>query len=73
MADSLGSATMEIVRLPNGRYTVKTIGASTMDDDAGEFATQAEAEDWMFDRAQEREAEFNDIDVIKPGSGQGIA
>jgi hypothetical protein len=44
-----------------------------MDDDAGEFATQAEAEDWMFDRAQEREAEFNDIDVIKPGSGQGIA
>jgi hypothetical protein len=73
MADSLGSATLEVVRLPNGRFTVKTIGASAIEEDAGEFATVAEAEDWMFDRAQERDAEFNDTDVIKPGSGQGIS
>jgi hypothetical protein len=69
---------MEIVRLPNGHYNVRTVGASTLaeaggDEDTGEFATLAEAEDWMFDRAQERDAEFTDIDVIKPGSGQGIS
>ncbi len=73
MADSLGSATMEVVRLPNGRYTVKTIGASTLDEDAGEFASEAEAEEWMFARSEQRDAVLNDMDIIKPGSGQGIS
>ena len=66
------SETLETVKLANGRYTVWAVGEAVPDDEAGEFETLAEAEDWMFQRTQELDAQDSDMDVLKPGQGQGL-
>jgi hypothetical protein len=71
MADTTGSANLEIVQLANGRFSVLPEGETAPADAEGEFATQAEAEDWMYRRAQEAD-EANDLGILTPGGGQGV-
>ncbi len=66
------SEMLGVVKLANGRYAVRAVGETVPDDEAGEFGTLAEAEDWMFQRTQELDAGASDMDVMKPGQGQGI-
>ncbi len=66
------SEMLEVVKLDNGRYAVQAVGETVPNDEAGEFETLAEAEDWMFQRTQEMDAQASDMDVLKPGQGQGL-
>ena len=66
------SEMLEVVKLANGRYAVQAVGETVPEDEAGEFETLAEAEDWMFQRTQELDARDSDMDVLKPGQGQGL-
>ena len=70
--DTSQSALLEVVKLANGRYTVRAVGETSPDNDAGEFATQAGAEAWMFERTQVLDGRSNDLGVLKPGQGQGL-
>ena len=72
MADTSQSVMLQIVALPNGRYSVIGIGETTMDNDEGAFATREEADDWMFRRSQMLEAQANELDIMKPADGQGL-
>ncbi len=72
MSDTSQSVMLQIVALPNGRYSVIGIGETAMDNDEGAFATRDEAEDWMFRRTQMLDAQANELDIIVPGSGQAL-
>ena len=72
MSDTSQSVMLQIVALPNGRYSVIGIGETTMDNDEGAFATRQEAEDWMFRRTQMLDAQANEPDIIIPGNGQAL-
>jgi hypothetical protein len=63
---------VEAVQLSNGRYGVQAIGADGPDDSAGEFDTEAEAVEWIFNRAQRLSALRDDSPILTPGSGQGL-
>jgi hypothetical protein len=65
--------TLEVVSLPNGRFAVRSVGGDLVDGIAGEFATRAEAEAWIFDRAMVEDEDMLATDVIKPGDGQNFA
>ncbi len=60
-----------IAAAENGRFAIRAIGASTMDAQ-DEFTTRQEAEEAMFRRMESADTLANDLDVIKPGQGQGI-
>ena len=64
---------VEIVSLPNGRFTIQPVGEGVSPNDKGEFDTLPEAENALFLRAQRSDANANDLHVLKPGQGQGIA
>ena len=72
MVDTSESVKLEIVRLANGRFSVVPEGEAALPEADGEFATQQEAEDWMFQRTQQLDARANDLGVITPGGGQGV-
>lgn len=63
--------TLEVVDLPNGKFGVQAIGADEPFADSGEFDTRNEAEEWMFLRLERMQLR-DDMDVLKPGSGQGL-
>jgi predicted transcriptional regulator len=65
--------TMEVVRLANGRFGVREIGAGTIDAIAGEFATEREADAWVLRRSMLSDEANFETDIIKPGGGQGVA
>ncbi len=70
MVDTTDSAKLAIVQLANGRFAVVTEGAPLPED--GDFETQAEAEDWMYGRTTEMDAQANDLGILTPGGGQGV-
>ncbi len=70
--DTSQSVLLQITALPNGRYAVHGAGETIPDNTEGEFATQQEAEDWMFQRTQQLDARANDLDILKPAGGQGL-
>ena len=72
MVDTSESVKFEIVRLANGRFSVVPEGAAALPEAEGEFATEQEAEEWMFRRTQELDARANDYGVLTPGGGQGL-
>ncbi len=63
---------MEFVKLADGRFGIQAVGETEPDQDIGPFDTQAEAEAWLFDRAERLEAQRDEPPVLKPGFGQGI-
>ena len=63
--------TLEIVDLPGGRFGVQAIGEDSPYDDSGEFDTRTEAEEWIFNRA-EQASQQDDPHTLTPGSGQGL-
>ena len=72
MADTSQSVMLQIVALPNGRFSVIGIGETTMENDEGAFATREAAEEWMFRRSQMLDAHANELDIMKPADGQGL-
>jgi hypothetical protein len=66
------SSTFEVVQCADGRYSVREVGSTSVDDDAPVFDTEMEAENWLFDRNLRLDADLNDLHVIKPGGGQGL-
>ncbi len=72
MVDTSSSAKLQIMQLPNGRFSVLPEGEAVTANESGEFATQAEAEAWMYQRTQEMDAEANDLGILTPGGGQGV-
>ena len=63
--------TMEVVELAGGRYGVQAIGAGGPDEDAGTFDTREEAEEWIFNRAEQLSLR-DEPQPLRPGSGQGL-
>ena len=70
MVDTTDSAKLTIVQLANGRFAAVTEGAPIPED--GDFATQAEAEAWVYGRTTQMDARENDLGLLMPDSGQGI-
>jgi hypothetical protein len=62
---------LEVVELANGRFGVQAIGESVPFEDAGEFDTRTEAEEWMFNRSEALSLR-DDPHTLTPGSGQGL-
>jgi hypothetical protein len=63
--------TLEVVELADGRFGVQAIGEDVLFEEAGAFDSREEAEEWIFNRAEQ--LSLNDEpDPIIPGSGQGI-
>lgn len=72
MVNTSDSVNMEVVKLANGRFSVVPEGEAVLPDADGEFETQQEAQDWMFRRTQELDANANDLGILTPGGGQGV-
>ena len=70
--DTSQSVMLQVVALPNGRYAVHGIGETIQDNEEGDFATEQEAEEWMFRRSQMLDFNANQLDVMKPADGQGL-
>ncbi len=66
------STMLEVVALPNGRFSVVAVGETAPDNDEGAFATRDEAEEWMFRRAQMLDSQANEPGILKPADGQGV-
>lgn len=63
-------AIMQVIQLQNGSYAVKSIGGSTLNTILGQFATRAEAEEWMMRHTVLSRAGSG---LIHPGDGQAVA
>ena len=61
---------MEVVRQEDGRFAVCSMGDRSLDPVLGVFDTQEEADEWMLN--QTLLGEGSDLDVQKPGGGQGL-
>ncbi len=62
--------TLEVVEGADGRFSIQAIGEDEPFEDAGEFATRAEAEEWIFNRSEQLSLR-EDPHTLTPGSGQG--
>jgi hypothetical protein len=63
--------TMEVVALADGRFGVQALGGRVMQEDVGPFDTRVEAEEWIFNRAEQLSLN-DDSPTLRPGSGQGL-
>ena len=63
--------TLEVVELGNGRFGVQAIGDISAFGDTGEFDTREEAEEWIFNRAEQLSL-HDDPHPLIPGTGQGL-
>jgi hypothetical protein len=62
---------MEVVERTDGKFVVRAIGGSRLEDDSEPFATREEADEWMLDRA-ERLSLNEGPHTLRPGGGQGL-
>ncbi len=63
--------TLEVVERPDGRFGIQAVGATVLFEDAGEFDTRAEAEEWIFNRSEQLSLR-DDPHTLIPGTGQGL-
>jgi hypothetical protein len=63
--------TLEVIQLANGNFGVQAVGEATLVAEAGAFATRVEAEEWIFERAEQLSLN-EDPHTLTPGSGQGL-
>jgi hypothetical protein len=63
--------TLEVIELANGRFGVQAVGEATLFEEADEFDTRLEAEEWIFGRAEQLSLR-DDPHTLTPGSGQGL-
>jgi hypothetical protein len=63
--------TLEIIEIGDGRFGIQAIGESEPFEDAGEFETRAEAEEWIFNRSEQLSVR-EDPHTLIPGTGQGL-
>jgi hypothetical protein len=61
---------LEAIELPNGKFGIQAVGEPTLFEDAGEFDSRDEAEDWIFNRVEQLSL-HDDPHTLTPGSGQG--
>ena len=63
-------AVLQVTQLQNGHYAVRSIGGSTLNVILAEFATLAEAEEWMMRRSLRSSAATA---IMRPGDGSAVA
>ena len=63
-------AVMQVTKLHNGNFAVRSIGGVTLNTTLAEFATEAEAEEWMMRRSLSAQTETR---IMRPGDGAGVA
>lgn len=63
--------TLEVVEIADGRFGVQAIGEADSFEDAGEFETRAEAEEWIFNRSEQASL-HDDPHTLIPGTGEGL-
>jgi hypothetical protein len=62
---------MEVVALADGRFGVQALDGREIGDDVGPFDTRVEAEEWIFNRAEQTSLDAEPHEM-RPGSGQGL-
>jgi hypothetical protein len=65
-------ATLEVVQLTDGRYTVRELGSDALIDGTPIFDSLTEAEEWLFLRNQALDDDSSELHTLKPGGGQGV-
>ena len=63
-------AVLQVTKLRNGNFSVRSIGGVTLNAILAEFATEAEAEEWMMRRSLSAQAATR---IMRPGDGAGVA
>ena len=64
------NAVLQVTRLPNDTFAVRSIGGGTLNATLAEFATQAEAEEWMLRRSFSAQPNAR---VMRPGDGEAVS
>jgi hypothetical protein len=72
MTFSTHPSSLEIVATETGRYSVREIGSTTLNEDAPVFDSLIEAENWLFDEIQQLDDDSSALHTIKPGGGQAV-
>ncbi len=68
MEEMWDGQSLEVVQLADGGFTIRRVGGVEVEADEDIFATQAEAEAALFERAGQVQAPG----IMKPGFGQGL-
>ena len=63
-------AVLQVTRLQNGNFAVRSIGGTTLNATLAEFATQAEADEWMLRRNL---SSSTSSPIMRPGDGERIS
>ena len=63
-------AVLQVSRLQNGNFAVRSIGGQTLNTTLAEFATQAEADEWMLRRNLSSQTSSP---IMRPGDGERIS
>ena len=63
-------AVLQVTQLQNGNFAVRSIGGATLNTTLAEFATEAEAEEWML---RQRFTSHGSGPIMKPGDGEGVS
>ena len=62
-------AVLQVTRLQNGNFAVRSIGGTSLNATLAEFATQVEAEEWMLRRNL---ASVGSSSIMRPGDGERL-
>ena len=62
-------AVLQVVQLQNGRFAVRSIGGATLNTTLADFATEAEADEWMLRRSFSSRGSGP---IMRPGDGERL-
>ena len=62
-------AVLQVAQLQNGNFAIRSIGGTTLNTTLAEFATQAEAEEWMLRRSFSQSGSTH---IMRPGDGEAV-
>ena len=63
------NAVLQVARLQNGNFAVRSIGGATLNTTLAEFATEAAAEEWMLRRSFSAQPS---APIMRPGDGEDV-
>ncbi len=63
-------AVLQVTRLQNGNFAVRSIGGTTLNTTLVEFPTEAEAEEWMLRRNLSSQGSSP---IMRPGDGEAVS
>ncbi len=64
------NAVLQVAQLQSGNFVVRSIGGATLNSTLAEFATEAEAEEWMLRRSFSAQPSAS---IMRPGDGEGVS